>query len=69
MPQAIDREGLRALVREHDAQVVEVLPRDEYDWAHLPEALHLSLKQFSADAAHALLRPDGPVVVYCNNFV
>ncbi len=56
-------------MREEDVQVVEVLPRDEYEWAHLPGAVHLSLKQFSREAALERLDPARPVAVYCNGFL
>jgi rhodanese-related sulfurtransferase len=43
-----------------------VLQRPEYDWAHLPDAVHLPLKELTADRA-AVLDRALPVVVYCNN--
>lgn len=33
---------MQRLLRDERAQLVEVRPRDEYDEAHLPGALHLS---------------------------
>jgi rhodanese-related sulfurtransferase len=45
------RHELRRLVDEEHAQLVEVLPKDEYDEEHLPGALHLPLKQLDAHAA------------------
>ena len=42
----------------------EVLPRDEYDEEHLPEAIHLPLKELDAETAAALDR-SRPVNVYC----
>ncbi|MDQ3569077.1 MAG: rhodanese-like domain-containing protein [Actinomycetota bacterium] len=64
MPTAVDRAALRRLVAEERAQLAEVLPRDEYDDEHLPDALHLPLKQLDADTASALNR-SRPVIVYC----
>ena len=46
------------------AQLVEVLPRDEFDDEHLPGALHLPLKSLTAATA-AALDPERPVIVYC----
>lgn len=69
MPMPIDRDGLRRLVQEQGAQVVEVLPREEFEWAHLPGAEHLSLKEFSAETARARLDVARPVVLYCNDFL
>ncbi|MBW3612086.1 MAG: rhodanese-like domain-containing protein, partial [Actinobacteria bacterium] len=69
MPDAIDRHGLRQLVEERRAQVVEVLPRPEYEWAHLPGAQHLPLKQLSAERTGSLLDADRPVIAYCNDLL
>jgi rhodanese-related sulfurtransferase len=46
------------------AQLVEVLPEQEFAEAHLPGAINLPLKQLDADSAAALDRAK-PVVVYC----
>lgn len=64
MPTSVDRAEVRRLVAEEDAQLAEVLPRDEYDEEHLPEAIHLSLKELDAETAAALDR-SRPVIVYC----
>ena len=63
MPSSIDRHALLTLL-DNDAQLVEVLPRGEYDEEHLPGAIHLPLKSLTADAAR-VLDPARPVVVYC----
>lgn len=67
MPTVIGRDQVRRLVSDHDAQVVEVLLRPEYDWAHLPGATHLALEQFSAEAATTMLTRDREVVVYSHD--
>ncbi len=64
MPTSVDRAEVRRLVAEEDAQLAEVLPRDEYDEEHLPEAIHLPLKELDAETAAALDR-SRPVIVYC----
>jgi rhodanese-related sulfurtransferase len=46
------------------AQLVEVLPADEYAEAHLPGAISIPLKQLTAQTAGALDRQRA-VVVYC----
>ncbi len=46
------------------AQLVEVLPRHEYDEEHLKGAIHLPLKQLTAETA-AVLDRGRPIVVYC----
>jgi rhodanese-related sulfurtransferase len=65
-PTPIDRERVRELVR-GGAQLVEVLPADEYDDAHLPGALNIPLKELDATSA-SRLRRDRPVITYCNDF-
>jgi len=44
MPRGIDRKEVQRLVAERNAQVVEVLPRPEYEQEHLPGAINLPLK-------------------------
>ena len=64
MPEVVDRQRVRRLV-EDGAQLVEVLPHDEYDEEHLPGALHLPLKRLDAESAARVLDVTRPVVVYC----
>lgn len=63
MPQEIDRNDVRRLMRE-GAQVVEVLPREEFEADHLPGAVSLPLRSLETEAK-AKLDPNRPVVVYC----
>ena len=67
MFETISRQDLRRLVDEEQAQVVEVLPAAEYEWAHIPEAVNVPLKQL-AHSTTASLDRDRPLVVYCNDF-
>ena len=46
------------------AQVVDVLPAEEYQEDHLPGAIHLPLRRIETEARTAL-DPSRPVVVYC----
>ena len=63
MATAIWLEQLRGLI-DRGAQVVEVLPEDDYAPAHLPGAINLPLRQL--DEQHiAVLDHTRPVVVYC----
>ena len=64
MPTPIARAELQQLV-EAGAQLVEVLPTDEYDEEHLPGAVHLPLKSLTADTAGGILDRGRPVIVYC----
>jgi rhodanese-related sulfurtransferase len=54
---------LRRLLDE-GAQLVEVLPVDEYDEMHLPGAVNIPLKTLDAGTTAGLDRTR-PVVVYC----
>jgi rhodanese-related sulfurtransferase len=49
MPAQIGRDELRTLTGQ-GAQLVEVLPAGDYDWAHLPGAVNLPLKELDARA-------------------
>jgi rhodanese-related sulfurtransferase len=66
MPRSIDRDGVRHL-RDRGAQIVEVLPRAEYEWKHIAGAINLPLKELNAESAARLDR-SRPVVTYCNDF-
>ncbi len=46
------------------AQIVEVLPKEDYEELHLPGAVSLPLKQLDQDSAAVLDRAK-PVIVYC----
>lgn len=63
MPTALDRHAVLQLL-ERGGQLVEVLPKDEYDEEHLPGAIHLPLKSLDASSAIAL-DCGRPVIVYC----
>jgi rhodanese-related sulfurtransferase len=64
MARTVDLHGLRDLL-DRGAQLVEVLPREEYEELRLPGALHLPLKELDADRAGALLDRSRAIVVYC----
>jgi rhodanese-related sulfurtransferase len=59
----IERDEVRRLVTE-GAQLVEVLPKEEYEEEHLPGAINLPLRRLEAEARTAL-DPGRPVIVYC----
>ena len=63
MPQEIGRRDVLRLAHE-GAQVVEVLPADEYEEDHLPGAISLPLRKLEKDALTVLDR-SRPIVVYC----
>jgi rhodanese-related sulfurtransferase len=67
MSETIDYEGLRRLLDE-GAQLVEVLPREEYEEEHLPGAISIPLKELDRTSA-AQLDSDRSVVVYCWDYL
>jgi rhodanese-related sulfurtransferase len=67
MPAAATREEVRRLIESESAQLVEVLARDEYEWAHLPGALNIPLREI-ADRGPSELDLGRPVIAYCHDF-
>ena len=66
MTEPIDRDRVQALL-EQWAQLVEVLPEDEYAYEHLPGAINIPLKTLGAASVAALDR-DRPVIAYCYDY-
>jgi rhodanese-related sulfurtransferase len=64
MPTGIGREELRKLTGA-GAQLTEVLPAEDYEWAHLPGAVSVPLKELDAMAGQ--LDRSRPVIVYCHD--
>ncbi len=63
MPIDINRDDVQRLV-DHGAQLVEVLPRKQYEAEHLPGAISLPLERLDLETSEQL-RHDRPVIVYC----
>jgi rhodanese-related sulfurtransferase len=63
MPKTIDRDELQWLV-DQGAQLVEVLPQEEYREEHLPGSINIPLRRIDGEAGERL-DPARPVVVYC----
>jgi rhodanese-related sulfurtransferase len=63
MPTEIGRSEVQRLV-ERGAQLVEVLPPDEYEEDHLPGAISVPLRRLETEAVGILDRTR-PVIVYC----
>jgi rhodanese-related sulfurtransferase len=55
MPKAIDRNEVQRLLNQR-VQIVDVLPRKEYGYFHLPGAINLSLKSLNKDTVNPLQR-------------
>ena len=66
MPSAIARDEVRRLLTE-GAQLVDVLPAQEYLDLHLPGAIKIPLKELTGKTT-ARLQKDTPVIVYCHDY-
>jgi rhodanese-related sulfurtransferase len=66
MPRDITRNDVQRLIA-NGAQLVEVLPADEYDEAHLPEAINIPLKKLDRQAVKQL-NSSRPIITYCHDF-
>ena len=64
MPTEIDLARLRALLDREGVQLIEVLPQNEYEEEHLPDAINIPLKSMNAHALSGLDKVR-PTVVYC----
>ncbi len=62
MPTNIDRDEVQRLIRD-GAQLVEVLPPQEYEDEHLAGAINIPLKSLDRETTAALER-DRPTIVY-----
>ncbi len=67
MPTTIFREDVRELLEE-GAQLVDVLPPEEYGESHLPGAINIPLKELNRETTQRLRR-DEPVMVYCYDYL
>jgi rhodanese-related sulfurtransferase len=66
VPTAVFRDEVRALL-EKGTQLVDVLPREEYEDEHLPKAINIPLKELDRETIAQLDR-DAPVIVYCHDY-
>ena len=64
MPKTIGRDDVRRLAAA-GAQIVDVLPPEEYVHAHIAGAMSLPLKELTPKLVRARLDPNRPIVVYC----
>ena len=62
----IDADQVGKLVAD-GAQLVEVLPAEEFAEEHLPRAINIPLKELDREAA-AILDRHRPVIVYCHDY-
>jgi rhodanese-related sulfurtransferase len=68
MPRSLyDREEVRELVA-RGAELLDVLPREDFDELHLPGAISMPLEEIDHRATEELDVTE-PVIVYCNDFL
>ncbi len=63
MPTSIAREEVQRLIREEAAQLVEVLPSQEYQDEHIEGAINLPLKRLNRETVGHLEKAR-PIIVY-----
>ncbi len=63
MPREIERAEVRRLL-DQGAQLVEVLPAEEFKEDHLPGAISIPLRHIDDEGVSALDK-NRPVIVYC----
>ena len=66
MPTPIDRDRVQQLLQQ-SAQLIEVLPEDEFEDEHLPGAINVPLKAIDADSVRRL-DAGLPVIAYCYDY-
>ncbi|MGH2773700.1 MAG: rhodanese-like domain-containing protein [Actinomycetota bacterium] len=67
MPKTIDRTGLQELINS-GAQVVDVLPEEEFQEQHIPGAINIPLKKLTRATAQEKLSRQSAVVAYCYDY-
>jgi rhodanese-related sulfurtransferase len=63
----VHRIEVQRLLSEEGAQLVEVLPTDEFEEEHLPGAISIPLTQLDRKTTRQL-EPERPVIVYCYDY-
>jgi rhodanese-related sulfurtransferase len=66
-PRSIDRDEVRRLIADEDAQLIEVLPAQDFEEEHIVGAINIPLKELDERAPREIDR-ERPVIVYCNDY-
>ena len=66
MPQGLGLDEIR-LMLDSGAQLIEVLPSQEFEEEHLPGAVNIPLKSLDAETTRQI-DPNRSVIVYCWDF-
>jgi rhodanese-related sulfurtransferase len=67
VPKEAFRDGALRLLKQ-GAQLVDVLPREEYEETHLRGAINIPLKELDRKSTASLDRA-APVIVYCHDYL
>ena len=67
MPKEAFRDDVRRMI-EQGARIVDVLPREEYEEAHLRGAINIPIKELNRETTAGLDRAT-PVIVYCHDYL
>jgi rhodanese-related sulfurtransferase len=67
MPTLIDRQEVQRLLAAEQGQLVDVLPRAEYEDEHLPGAINIPLKELDHETTR-MLDHGRPVIAYCYDY-
>lgn len=67
MPHDLEIDDVRDVLARDGAQLIEVLPSQEYEEEHLPGAINIPLKTLDENSV-AQLNRDAPVIVYCHDY-
>jgi rhodanese-related sulfurtransferase len=66
-PRSIDRDEVRRLIADEDAQLIEVLPAQDFEEEHIVGAINIPIKELDERAPREIDR-ERPVIVYCNDY-
>jgi rhodanese-related sulfurtransferase len=67
MPESIDHGEVLRLISAESAQLVEVLPAQEFSEEHIAGAINIPLKELDERVPREL-ELERPVIVYCNDY-
>jgi len=67
MPHDLEIDEVRDVLARDGAQLIEVLPSEEYEEEHLERAINIPLKTLD-ESSVAQLNRDAPVIVYCHDY-
>ncbi|MGH2731203.1 MAG: rhodanese-like domain-containing protein [Actinomycetota bacterium] len=68
MPGTVNASELQRMLDDEGAQVVEVLPKEEYEDEHIAGAIHIHLKKLNPESCEQL-DLNRAVIVYCHDYL